>query len=324
MERSAVPGRRNERQDRGDDGSEKLFNSDSESAEDDFDADEQSAIKLTRASSDFLWKEFSDYYETGTLCDVKLVCKDGPAIACHKLMLAAVSKLMRKMLLQAEAQSFGETVVIHLPDVEFHDMKGVVNFLYIGFPKRGANETSGQDEVILKLEVMEILEIDLTTTISGRGKTADIGLKSDQACWRGIYKEPKVTLKRLANEDLDQYGVSLLETQVMNEPEVEMDEMEEAVVKSEKDLGQYGLDLPQHPVSRDKLLDYTGQHEPWEGFENLLCSIDDGPTPAQWKSNDSLPDKGHVKKRTAKPKETETHRATSDSLIFIMPRSGSL
>nr|XP_018915985.1 PREDICTED: uncharacterized protein LOC109043290 [Bemisia tabaci] len=75
-------------------------------------------------------RTFHDYFNNQTLADVCFICKDGQKVRAHQMVLGAVSKLLKKLLLEFAGTM--EEIVIHLPDVPSSSLKQVLYLLYEG------------------------------------------------------------------------------------------------------------------------------------------------------------------------------------------------
>ncbi len=101
------------------------------------------------------WRAVKQLYDDGHECDAKLVCRGGRHVLCHRIVLASVSKFMRRAFKRAESAAEETVSTVYLPDLDFDDVQAFVNFLY------GILAMSGLDFNV-EPEVVVALGADLT------------------------------------------------------------------------------------------------------------------------------------------------------------------
>lgn len=103
-------------------------------------------LTLSYAEHDgYLLDVFNNYFEKGSFMDVQFICKGNKIIFAHKLVVASVSSLVRKLIVEMPCKD--ELMTIYLPDVNCNILNLFLTFLYEGVMKLDAAELEYFKEV---------------------------------------------------------------------------------------------------------------------------------------------------------------------------------
>lgn len=78
-----------------------------------------------------LIEEIRQWFLCDTFADMTIICEKGQLVRGHRLVLAAASPLVKRLLEESDISS-ENAVVIQMPDVKESHMKTVLTFLYTG------------------------------------------------------------------------------------------------------------------------------------------------------------------------------------------------
>ena len=87
-----------------------------------------------------------------TFADVTLVCDNGRKIKAHKVVLAASSQVIKKMLTNEDTQ------IIDLKDVAFEEINSILQFIYLGEATLFQERMKEFLDVAQKLKVKELCQ----------------------------------------------------------------------------------------------------------------------------------------------------------------------
>ena len=93
---------------------------------------------------------FKDLREDQDLCDVTLVCEDNQQIPCHRVILAAISPLLKAMIRSSQHSH----PLLYFFGVKSRNMSSIVDFIYKGQVR------VYQDDLTDFLNLAEMLKIE--------------------------------------------------------------------------------------------------------------------------------------------------------------------
>ncbi len=105
------------------------------------------------------WRQVKALYDRDRFCDLRLVCKDGLSVLCHRIVMASVSKILSPALRATAAHEEDNPVAtVVLPDLSHREVKNFVDFVY-GIL---AMSFSPGHNFTVSPSVVDILEADLS------------------------------------------------------------------------------------------------------------------------------------------------------------------
>lgn len=126
--------------------------------------------------------EIKQWFMCETFADMTIICEKGQTVQAHRLVLAAASPLVKRLLEDGDAPPAGSNVTIQLPDVRESHMKTVLTFLY-----------SGQVNVEVSTFLVHILHVACHTFLS---RIRSIGRKTYSAHLKNSFPVPDKTFKK--------------------------------------------------------------------------------------------------------------------------------
>lgn len=156
--------------------------------------------------SHHLWRAlWHDYAVEKAFVDLELwVASSSQPIACHRLVLASVSTLLKRILSEAEAEfnPMEAIVPVYLPDYSFQEVKALVDFVYSHF------DPAHVDSTALELVVSTAVAQDLGIISDSFDPNQSATLNNQQLEIKATSKRPaELSLrpdhKRLKPEDDD-------------------------------------------------------------------------------------------------------------------------
>lgn len=79
-----------------------------------------------------LIEEIRQWFMCDTFADMTIICEKGQSVKAHRLVLAAASPLVKRLLEDYDSTFTGNNVTLQMPDIKESHMRIVLTFLYTG------------------------------------------------------------------------------------------------------------------------------------------------------------------------------------------------
>ncbi len=146
--------------------------------EDDDEVVREDGCRLTcgQEAREEFWEEVETFYREGLFCDLHLMCGDGKVVACHRVVLAAVSPVLARSLRGTASAEEERAATASVPDHNHDDVRRFVDALY-GFLGRSAEE---QELSEAPQEVRDTLRVDLAALSTLRPTTGLVKVEGQE------------------------------------------------------------------------------------------------------------------------------------------------